>query len=245
MGLSGDTVVVGAIFDDVDGIVDAGSAYVFVRSGTSWIQQARLVASDRTNFDGFGNSVSISGGTVCVGAGGADIGGDAEQGAAYVFVRSGSSWSQQSKLVADDGAAGDNFYVARVSGDTALVGALRADVGGNPNQGAAYVFVRSGTSWGQQAKLFADDGAMDDLFGQNVAVSADTAVIGSHGVDIGSNDLQGSAYVFVRSGASWTQQVKLLADDGAANDIFGYSVSVDGDTLAVGAPADDIGSNGD
>ncbi|MGQ0619520.1 MAG: hypothetical protein ACT4QA_06325 [Panacagrimonas sp.] len=243
VGISGDTVVVGATFDDVDGIVDAGSAYVFERSGTSWTQQARLVATDRADFDGFGGSVSISGDTVGVGAGGDDIGGNADQGSAYIFVGSGTNWSQQGKLVAADGGAGDNFYVVSVSGDTALVGALRADNGGNTNQGSAYVFARSGESWSQQAKLVAADGATDDLFGQNVAISADTAVVGSHGADIGGNDLQGSAYVFILSGAGWSQQAKLLADDGAAVDIFGYAVSVDGDTVAVGAPVDDIDGN--
>jgi hypothetical protein len=228
VALSGDTALVGAFLDD-----DAkGSAYVFVRSGTTWSQQAKLTASDGAALDCFGLSVTLSGDTALVGA----FGDDGYKGSAYVFVRSGTIWSQQAKLTASDGAAGDRFgYAVALSGDTALVGAVFDEVGTNTLQGSAYVFVRSGTIWSQQAKLTASDGAASDYFGSSVASSGDTALVGAHGDD----SLKGSAYVFVRSGTTWSQQAKLTASDGAASDYFGISVASSGDTALVGAYEDD------
>jgi hypothetical protein len=148
--------------------------------------------------------------------------------------------AQQAKLTASDGAAGDNFGKSvAISGDTVVIGAPGDDVLAT-NQGSAYVFVRSGTSWSQQQKLTASDGAVGDWFGNAVALSGDTAVIGAFGDDIGSNANQGSAYVFVRSGTGWAQQQKLTASDGAQDDVFGISVALSGDTVMVGAPGDDF-----
>ena len=103
------------------------------------------------------------------------------------------------------------------------------------DQGSAYVFTRSGTTWTQQAKLTASDGAADDYFGYSVALSGDTALVGAYWDDVGANYDQGSAYVFTRSGTTWTQQAKLTASDGAAGDHFGHSVALSGDTALVGA----------
>ena len=237
----GNTAVIGAYGDD-DGGTNAGSAYVFVRSGSSWTQQAKLTASDGAASDFFGRSVVISGdgNTAVIGADGDDDGG-IDSGSAYVFTRSGSSWTQQAKLTASDGASSYHFgRSVAVSGDgnTAVIGAIGVDEG----RGSAYVFVRSGSSWTQQAKLTASDGASEDQFGWSVAVSGDgnTAVIGSYADDDGG-DRSGSAYVFSRSGSSWTQQAKLTASDRAANDYFGWSVAVsgDGNTAVIGSYADD------
>ncbi|MBM3949797.1 MAG: hypothetical protein FJ312_11295, partial [SAR202 cluster bacterium] len=226
--------------DDVGSNDNQGSAYVFVRSGATWSQQAKLTASDGGTEDRFGDSVAVSGDTAVVGARGEN----SAQGSAYVFVRSGATWSQQAKLTASDGAEDDVFGISvAVSGDTAVVGALFDDVGSNDDQGSAYVFVRSGATWSQQAKLTASDGAARDQFGYSVVVSGDTAVVGAGGDDIGSNGDQGSAYVFVRSGATWSQQAKLTASDGATDDEFGRSVAVSGDTAVVGPWSDNVGSN--
>ncbi len=241
VALNGDTVVVGANLDDVGANASQGSAYVFVRSGTTWMQQAQLTASDGAAFDHFGVSIGISGDNVVVGADDDDMGGNANQGSAYVFVRSGVSWTQQAQLSASDGAGGDNFGVSvAISGDTVVVGAASDDVGTNNGQGSAYVFVRNGTTWTQQQKLTASDGAASDQFGVSVAISGDTVVAGA---GLGSNANQGSAYVFVRSGVSWTQQAQLLASDGATNDLFGFSVAISGDTVVAGAIGDDVGAN--
>jgi hypothetical protein len=241
VAVSGDTAVIGATDDDDLG-TNSGAAYVFMRSGTSWTQQAKLLADDGGSGDDFSYSVAVSGDTAVIGTpGDNDLG--SESGAAYVFVRSGTSWTQQAKLLADDGMQNDWLGVSvAVSGDTAVISANGVDDLGT-GAGAAYVFVRSGTSWTQQAKLLADDGASFDTFGYSVAVSGDTAVIGAYGRD-DLGDRSGAAYVFVRSGTSWTQQAKLLADDGAASDYFGWKVAVSGDTAVIGADwDDDLGTN--
>ncbi len=236
VSLSGDTAIVGAYGDDDKGSL-SGSAYIFQRSGTSWVQQAKLTASDGAVVDFFGISVSISGDTAIVGAHGDDDNGSSS-GSAYIFQRSGTSWVQQAKLTASDGAVADNFgKPVSLSGDTAIVGANHDDDNGS-NSGSAYIFQRSGTSWVQQAKLTASDGVTDDRFGVSASLSGDTAIVGADADDDnGSNS--GSVYIFQRSGTSWVQQAKLTASDGGADDRFGISVSLSGNTAIVGAHVDD------
>jgi hypothetical protein len=226
----GNTISVGAPGDDKF----AGSAYVFVKSETGWVQQAKLVASDRAASDLFGGGAAISGDTIVVKA----RGDGSNTGSAYIFFRSGTTWSQQGKLTASDAALTDEFGVrADIDGDTVVVGAWNDDDGGS-NSGSAYVFVRSGTSWTQQAKLTASDAAAGDLFGLGISISGDTIVVGAHRDDAPYSD-SGSAYVYTRSGTTWTQQAKLTASDGAAGDRYGQSVFIRGDSIMIGAPYDD------
>ena len=244
VAISGDTAVVGAYQDDVGGNANQGSACVFVRSGGSWTQQAELTASDSAADEQFGNSVAISGDTGVVGAWCDTVGTTTQQGSAYVFTRSGTTWTQQAKLTASDGAAYDQFGSSvAVSQDTAVVGSWSDDVGSNANQGSAYVFVRGGTAWTQQAHLTASDGAEYDCFGFAAAISGDTAVLGAPFADVGANVRQGAAYIFARSGTTWNQQLKLTA--GEAGDLFGYSVAISGDTAVVGAEFHHIGTHAD
>jgi hypothetical protein len=243
VAISGETIVVGALFDDgAPGNESQGSAYVFLRSGTSWTEQQKLTASDATSQDSFGRSVTVAVDTIVIGAYAAD---DLE-GAAYVFVRSGATWTEQQKLTASDGAAGYQVGSSvALSGNTVAIGAIGVPVNSNFEQGSAYVFVRSGTTWTQQQKLTASDGTFFDRFGSSVAISENTLVVGSPIHTVGANGSQGSAYVFVRSGTTWTEQQRLTANDGAANDRFGLSVAINGDTIAVGTIGDDVGSNAD
>jgi len=241
VAISGDTAVVGAWDDDTPEETDVGSAYVFVRSGGVWTQQAHLFASDGAAFDYFGVSVAIFGDTAVVGAWDDDTPGGPDAGSAYVFVRSGGVWTEQAHLFASDGAADDHFggvYIA-ISGDTAVVGANSDDTPGGWDAGSAYVFVRSGGVWTEQAHLFASDGATDDLFGQSVAISGDTVVVGAIWDDTPGGTDAGSAFVFVRSGGVWTEQAHLFAADGAAGDFFGRSIALSGDTAIVGTNKDD------
>jgi uncharacterized repeat protein (TIGR01451 family) len=239
VAVSGDTAVVGAWADDTSGGQDTGSAYVFVRSGTTWTEQQKLVASDGSVADLFGWSVSISGDTVVVGALGHDTPAG-NTGAAYVYVRSASVWTEQQQLQASDAALGDMFgHSVSVSADTVVVGATGADVSGNFDAGAAYVFVRAGTAWSEQQKITASDGASADEFGYSLSVSGDTVVVAAYSDDTAAGTDVGSAYVFVRSGAVWSQQQKLVPSDGSAFEYFGFSVSVFADTVVVGAPFDD------
>ncbi len=212
-------------------------------------QVAKLTAADGAAWDEFGYSASVSADTAAVGAGGAG-GGDAYQGAVYIFYRNQGgpgAWGQVAKLTAG-GGAGEWFGCSvSLNGDTAVVGELWADVGGNTNQGVAHVFYRDQggpDAWGQVAKLTAADGAAYDLFGYSVSVSGDTAVVGASSADVGGNLYQGAAYIFYRNRGgpgAWGQVVKLVAADGAADNYFGVSVSVSGDTALVGAEWADVG----
>jgi hypothetical protein len=203
-------------------------------------QAAKFVASDGSNGDAFGTGLAISGNTAVAGAWGHNMGATSNVGAAYVFVRNGTTWTQQQKLTASDGGEGDGFGIsATIEGDTIIVGAWHATVSGNTNRGAAYIFVRSGTTWTEAQKLTASDGGVAHEFGRSVAIDGNTLIVGA----TQANGL-GAAYVFVRSGAVWTEQQKLTASDGAASDDFGY-VALDADTALVGAPGDDTGANTD
>ena len=240
VAISGDTVVVGARGDrGPDGIISyAGAVYIYTRSGTTWTQQARIQPSEVEQSDYFGSSVRIDGDTVVVGAWGEDTGADAA-GSAYIYTRSGTTWTQQAKIQASDKQAGDNFGTAvAISGDTVVVTAVYEDTGGS-DAGAAYVFTRSGTTWTQQAKILASDRQASDYFGWGVAVDGDTAIVGAPAEDTGG-DAAGAAYIFTRSGTTWTQQAKIQAD--AAADVwFGNSVAIEGDTVVVAAHRQDTG----
>ena len=243
VALSGDTLVVGAPFDDTPGGADAGAAYVFVRSGTTWGEQQKLLASDGATNDIFGIAVSISADTVVVGAQNHNAPGGVNSGAAYVYARSGTTWSEQQELVAPDGATSDLFGCSvAVSGDTAMAGVCFDDTAGGADAGSAWVFVRSGTTWAPQQHLTASDGAAADLFGCSVAVAGDTAVAGACTGEgpVGGADT-GSAYVYVRTGSVWTEQQELLAFDVGSNANFGFSTSISGDTVVVGARYADTG----
>jgi hypothetical protein len=223
ISLDGNSVVIGAYRDNSY----RGAAYVFVRSGTTWTQQAKLTASDGVDGDEFGCSVSLDGDYVVIGAASVDL----YRGAAYIFVRSGTIWMQQAKLTASDGVEWDFFGESvSLSGDTVVIGAGQLL---NSGTGAAYVFTRVGTTWTQQAKLTASDGASENWFGFSVSLDGDSAIIGA----IYAN-YKGAAYIFTRSGTTWTQQAKLTASDGESGDEFGFSVSLDGDSVAVGADCD-------
>ncbi len=239
VSLSGDTALVGADSSTVGGQVHQGSAYVFVRNGPTWTEQAKLVASDGAISDFFGCSVALDVDTALVGAC-RDYAGPNANGSVYVFVRSGTTWTQQQRLVRSDGGWDEAFgYSLSLSGDTALVGAYLDDIG-NGKQGSAYVFVRNGTTWTEQAKLIASDGTAGDEFGQSVSIAGDTVLVGSPFSDIGSNTNEGAAYVFMRSGTTWTEQEKLVPSDGAAFDLFGQSVALAGDMALVGANWHDL-----
>ncbi len=234
--IDGDTAVVGAAFDEVNG-VRTGAAYVFVRSGSTWVQQARLAPTDGQYGDHFGMAVAVSGNTIIVGAYDHKVGANNGQGAAYVYVRAGATWTLQQKLSASDGAQFDQFGLSvAINGDTAVIGALGDDVNAtNDNRGSAYIFTRTGATWTQAVKLTASNEVAGTGFGTDVSVSGNTVVIGSPLETIGANQNQGSVYVYVRSGATWTQQQRINLSNGEAGDFFGISVDIDGETFVLGA----------
>jgi len=243
---NGTIAIVGSSNEDTSG-TDAGAAYIYTRSGTSWTQQSKLQASDKASYDYFGYSVSIDsdGDTAIVGAYGEDTGG-AHSGSAYIFTRSGSTWTQQAKIQASDAQADDYFGISvSISGDgnTAIVSARNEDTTAS-NAGSAYIYTRSGSTWSQQAKIQASDAQADDNFGYSVDISndGDTVIVGAYREDTGGTDA-GSAYIYTRSGSTWSQQAKIQASFGGSEDRFGYSVSIDsdGDTAIVSAIYEDTG----
>jgi hypothetical protein len=194
--------------------------------------------------------VSLSGGTALIGAPYHDVDGKVWQGAAYVFVANRPGWMYQAELTGAEGVAGDQFGASvSLSGSTALVGARNHRPGADPpNAGAAYVFVRAlgptgAPAWRQQAELTAADGEAGDLFGTSVAVESDAALVGAPDASAAGRHGVGAAYVFARSGASWTQQAKLTASDSLVSSQvkigFGSSVALFGDAAVVGAPGHD------
>lgn len=200
LALAGDTAVVGSQWwGSAGGVNDPlGAAFVFVRSGTTWTQQALLTAADGQHGDYLGASVAVSGDTVLVGRG-------QGMGAAYVYKRSGTTWSQQAKLTDPGSSTYPDCFGTSVAllGDTALVGSPYTDFTyGNDNQGAVYLFARSGTTWTAQAMVTAADGAPGDFFGYAADLSGTTALIGAPTDDVSGWIDQGSAYVVQLDGVA-------------------------------------------
>jgi hypothetical protein len=187
---------------------DATAVYPIVVDPLLATQEAVLVPLDSAPSERFGNGISVSGDTALLGS----------HGAAYIFVRAGGTWAQQAKLV----VPGDTSFFAWVSlsGDTAAV----------RGNNLVYVFVRSGSTWTQQATLASNP--PNENFGNDLSVSGDTLLVGAPWA-VANGTQTGAVYVFTRTGAVWTQQAKLL---GQPHEAFGASVSVSGDTAAIGAP---------
>ena len=208
VAISGDTAVVVSPGNRGGGFSSTtpqrlGEAYVFVRTPENTWQQEAVLTGNGDPYS-FGASVTISGDTIVVGAF-EDINSNIYQGSAYIFTRTGTIWTQQAKLVASDGATFDRFGDAvSISDNTVVIGAQGyGPTYGTPSYphtpGSAYVFVRNGSTWTQQQKILASDGAVDDFFGASVAISDDQLIVGAWSDDIGTITDQGSAYIFTRS----------------------------------------------
>lgn len=223
LALWGDTLVVGAPGDR------EGAAYVFVRSGGNWVQQAKLRPFDGRNGDEFGGALDLQGDRVVVGASGADD----DRGAAYVFLRSAGAWVLESRLQPAGLAERSRFaHAVALSGDTLVVGAPFVPGGaGAWAQGAAYAYVRA-TGWTLQSTLASGSAAVGAQFGFSVDLEGDTAVVGAPGGD----GFRGAAQVFERSGSSWSQAALLAAPGLLPGHGFGWRVALDGSTLRIGTP---------
>ncbi len=233
--ISGDTVVLGAALDDNAGGTDAGAVYVYMKPAGGWSSMTetfKLTSPAAQANRGFGGAIALVGDVLVVGAPGKDD--SLSPGDLFVFEGGGSTWSHKATL----NVSGLNGYdafgsVLDFDGTTLVVGAFGQD----SSRGAAYVYRRPSGGWGNvspEAVLLAGDGAASDYFGGSVAVDGDTIVIGANGDD-DNGAKSGSAYVYVRSGGSWSQQAKLTPADGAASDNFGYYVDISGSTVVIGA----------
>ena len=190
--VSGDTIVVGAHFEDGPGI-DHGAAYVFSFDGTVWNEDQKLVASDAHLFDYFGEVVAIDGDVVAVGAPKDTL----ISGAVYVFLRQAGVWSESTRLVPRIAVDGNYFgFELDLKGDLLLVGAVGEGPGGTlTGEGAGYLYRFDGNSWVETRQLVASDSAQDDWLGGSAALAGSLGVIGAYGND-DSGDFSGSAYSF-------------------------------------------------
>jgi hypothetical protein len=281
VAISGDTIVVGAPFENggatgVNGdqnnvsAIESGAAYVFVRSGNTWTQQAYLKASNTGPADQFGASVAISGDTIVVGAPLEDSANPAtpsdnsrfDSGAVYVFARTGTTWTPQGYLKASNPGVGDFFGVSvSVSNATLAVGASDEDSNGSAESndsatdaGAAYVFTRSGSTWTQEAYVKASVVGAGDSFGASVAVSGNTLAVGAFGESSNATGINGNpnnnlapfsgaAYVFLRTGTTWTQQAYVKPSNTQLFSGFGASVALSDQNLVVGAGSESTTAN--
>jgi len=230
VAISGNSVLIGGQAKD-GAVVQSGAAYVFTRTAGVWTEQQKFWASDGLLNNNFGAAVDIDGDSCLIGSH-SDGAQGASAGSAYVFTRTAGVWTQQQKLLASDGVAGQwlGSSVA-LHGDTAVVGAW----GYNAEQGAVYVWTRTAGVWTQLQKLTASDGVAGDRFGYSVAIDGNWLVVGAYVDDTSA----GSIYLFYRSAGVWTEYQKLIALDAAVDDRFGWSVSISGRQVVVGAPRDD------
>ncbi len=260
--MSGDTIAIGAHDDDENGH-GSGTVYIFEKPVSGWVDMTetqKLLAADGALHDNFGVSVAMSGDTLVIGAHYND---DAcpedpfcDSGSAYVFERDDNDtpsdptddfWVEVAKLLASDGASGDEFGLGvAISGNTAVVGAHAH----NESAGSAYMFERPLTGWvdmTETQELLPTDAPVGATFGSCVAIFGDAAVIGANYADDNGPD-SGSAYLFRRDDNDtpsdptddfWAESAKLLSSDGAPGDNFGWPVAVSGDTAVIGAFLDD------
>ena len=225
---------------------NTGQLVVRTRSGSTWSNASgspTLTPSDAATSDRHGISVAISGdGNYIVGGSARD---ESNTGAAYIYYQGSThTWAQQAKITATGGTTSEQFGHScdiDVDGTRVIVGAWKEDTSSNSEDyGAAYIFKRTGTSWAQEARIVSSDIALDDEFGNDVAINStdgSVAVVGAHLEDTGG-DMAGAAYIFKRDGTSWSQDAKIVAGDAAAYDLFGWRVgiSADGVHVVVTAP---------
>lgn len=274
VAIEGDTIVVGVPFEDSESALvggdptdnssnDTGAAYVFERVGSTWTQTAYLKSSLPTVNEALGTSVAIDGDTIVVGGRGSGSG----QGTAQIYVRNGGTWSHQARLTQVGGSAGDGFGSSvAIDGDTLAVGTPSDDNGatgvnatsipfGASGSGAAYVFVRTGSTWNLEAYVKASNTGVGDSFGSWVALHADTLAVAapaedSNATGVGGNQANnaasdsGAVYLFERSGAAWSQVVYLKPSNTNAGDFFGFGLALSASQLAVGAGGDDSAAVG-
>ena len=218
VAIDGDTIVVGAPGDSIGGSYSQGAAYTFSRPAEGWAsgtEAAKLTASTRSSNDYFAQSVAIDGDVIVVGSPGHTAGTNWSQGSAYVFTRPAGGWSsgtEAATLTASDGSTFDQLAGAvAIDGDTIAAGATADSIGPNWYQGSVYVFTKPDGGWSsatELAKLTASDGTSGDALGGRLVIDGDTIAAGARDSDVGTNDSQGSVYVFTRPTGGWSSGVE-------------------------------------
>lgn len=231
LSADGNTAIIGGAADNSQ----IGAAWIYTRNGSSWTEQAKLVASDAigTSTQGWKVALSADGNTAVVGA----AMDDSMIGAAWIYTRSGSTWTQQAKLIGTghlgNGAMGYSVAIS-ANGNTVAVSGPYDD----STNGAVWIFTRSGTSWSEESKLIATGNIGAANIGYSVALTADgnTAVLGGPN----DNTMIGASWIFTRSGTTWTERNKLLGTGGVANATMSMSssISADGSVMMCGGAYD-------
>ena len=273
VSLNGDRLAVGSRYDDgsANSKGNSGAVYIFKRTATTWSLERKIEAgvnnlTSLDTSDEFGYSVSLNGDRLAAGAI-YDYGfgnGTTDAGAVYIFKRTGTTWSLERKI--EDGSDGFNYldagdffgYSVSLDGDRLAAGAYSDDGSGNGTSGAGavYIFKRTATTWALERKIEDGSGGFndldaDDLFGYSVALDGIRLAVGAYSDDGSGNGTTnaGAVYIFKRTGSTWALERKIEDGTGGFNpldafDNFGYSISLDGDRLAVGAYYDDGSGNG-
>jgi hypothetical protein len=237
VAIDGDTIVAGAVFVDVNGNQSQGAAYVFTRQDGLWTESDKLFDPEGQLADLFGNAAALQGDTALIGAYSANIEGDANRGAAYVYRRIGSAWVFEQKLLASDGGNPDQFgFSVALDRDAALIGAWQKAIEGNVAQGAAYAFRRSGTSWSEEQRLTASDGHERSFFGWAVALDGHLGLVGGRHDFPGENE-QGVVYEYRYQEGVWEEIQRLAAPIGHGIDGFGQSIALTAQRVLISNPS--------
>jgi len=237
VGIDGDIAAVGAAFDTNGANASQGAIFVYERNGSAWPQKVRLLTTPGAAGDQTGAYVEVYGQEIFAGSPNAkDPASMITTGAVFVFKRgSDGNWTQTQMLVPNPPIQSGFGQRIAVDGNTLLIKGLDAAL-----HQVVYVFTRQGATWTQTGSLVPTQGGS---FSTHISLSGDVAVVGANAATNASSAVTGGAYVFLRSGSTWTQIARLLAADGASGDSYGFSVSVSGDDIAVGASGDDVGGN--
>ena len=233
VSIDGDYTIVGAV-GHADNGSESGAAYMFMRVDTTWMEMAKLTASDGAAGDEFGFSVAMKGDYAVVGAPEKDDIGS-HSGAVYVFQRNGNTWAETGKLSGSFVTQDSHFgWSVSIDGDYLAAGATGID---SQHPGLVYIFQRIGNSWTEVSNFFTPDIGEGDNFGSSLSISGEYVIVGDENYPAGG--ASGAAYVFKRNGASWTNMAKLTASDAALGDQFAWTVSINGDYAVVSAPSND------
>jgi len=236
--IDGTTLLVGAYKADINGITDAGAAYVYILGDKGWYQQAKLIVDPIFAEDTVGGKVALKNDVAMLGVMRRDDKGK-DSGAVVSFERKSNTWMQSQIFTAPDAKPGDAFGQSiALTENFLIIGAPRNDALG-VDSGAAYIYKRESGTWTYQEKITACDGAAGDLFGISVAVDGSSLLVGADLHDEKAENA-GAVYVYVLDDNQWKQEAKLVASDAGKTDIFGVRVSLSENTALISARRDDI-----
>jgi len=237
VAIDGTTLLVGAYNADIDGVIDAGAAYIYVLGDNGWHKQAKLVAEQAFAEDTLGGKVALKNDVAMLGVMRRDDKGK-DSGAVVSFKRESSIWQQNQIFTAPDAKPGDAFGQSiALTENHLIIGAPRNDAFA-ADSGAAYIYKREKDTWRYQTKITASDGAAGDLFGISVAVDGNTILVGADLHDEKAENA-GAVYVYALDDKQWKQQAKLMASDAGKTDIFGVRVALSENTALISARRDD------